>query len=53
MLERLTTKLINIPLDFMTEVMGIPFSLAIGINSIVLGISIISVFVYIAGKLLI
>jgi len=53
MLERLTTRLISIPLDFMTDVMGIPFSIAIGINSVVLGTSIVMLFTYVVGGLLI
>ena len=47
MIERIITKLVSIPLDFMTDVLGISFETAVGINSIVLGTTIIALVVYI------
>ena len=47
MIERIVTKLLTIPLDFMTDVMGIPFSTAVGINSILFGTAVIAFVVYI------
>jgi len=52
MFERIVTKLLNIPLDFMTGVMGIPFPIAVGINSVVLGVSLIALVTYIFARII-